>query len=555
MNGSLLLIGSGLFFLLSYVIYGRYLTKIFEVNDSAPTPAHTQTDGIDYVPTASPVLFGHHFASIAGAGPIVGPVLGAVFGWVPVALWIILGCVLIGAVHDFSSLIVSIRHEGRSIGHILEGYLSYSGRQMFLLFSTAALILVIAIFALLIAQTFITNPAVASASVMFMALALVFGLMERQKILSLGVRSAIFVPLMFAAIYAGIALPLDWVALLGISAEGSRLLWIGFLFIYIFIASVAPVWILLQPRDYLNSFLLYAMLILAAASIFVTAPAIQLPAFSGFVVAEPTKGLTNWSLFPILYVTIACGACSGFHALVSSGTTAKQLNRESHALPIGYGAMLLEGILAIIALISVAILNRGEFLQTLSAEGPVSAFSKGIASLSVHLGLPITSGQTFISLTISAFLLTTLDTATRLTRFTVQELAIPRIGSNKQKNVLQKVLSNRYLATVLVLSLAGYLTVSGDAGRIWPVFGASNQLLAALTLLGITVILIHKRKNFWVTFIPFVFMMVISGWALIELLIENIKNANWLLAGSSIFLLAMSLALAANACQKIRKAF
>ncbi len=515
-----------------------------------------QSDGIDYVPTASPVLFGHHFASIAGAGPIVGPVLGAAFGWVPVALWIIFGCIFIGAVHDFSSLIVSIRHQGHSIGHILEGYLSYSGRQLFLLFSTAALILVIAIFTLLITKTFISNPAVASSSVIFIALALIFGLMERRKILTLGMRSALFIPLLFGGICLGILLPIDWTILLGVSAEGSRLIWIGILFVYIFIASVAPVWILLQPRDYLNSFLLYAMLILAAVSIFFVSPILQLPAFSGFVVAEPTHGLINWSLFPILYVTIACGACSGFHALVSSGTTAKQLNCETHALPIGYGAMLLEGILAIIALISVAILNHTEFLNTLSAEGPVNAFSNGIASLAAHLGLPYTSGQTFVSLTISAFLLTTLDTATRLTRFSVQELAIPKIGEeNNQQNPLQKFLSDRYWATTIVLLLAGYLTISGDAEKIWPVFGASNQLLAALTLLGITVILIQKRKNFWITLLPFLIMMTIAGWALIELLLENIKNANWLLAGTATFLLCLSLALASNAYRKITKAF
>lgn len=298
------------------------------------------------------------------------------------------------------------------------------------------------------------------------------------------------------------------------------------------------------------------MLILSAVSIIFVSPSFHLPAFSGFVIPEPTEGLSSWSLFPILFVTIACGACSGFHALVSSGTTSKQLNYESHALPIGYGAMLVEGILGVIALISVAILSRTEFLHTISTVGPVNAFSKGIASLTVQLGLPYRSGEIFISLTISAFLLTTLDTATRLTRFTVQELATPKIGEeNKKKSWIQKLLSNPFSATAIVVLLAGYFALSGESGKIWPVFGASNQLLAALTLLAITLILINKRKNFWIALLPFIFMMGISGWALVELFMENMKSSNWILAGSSAFLLCMPLSLVGHAYTKIKESF
>jgi len=538
---SLILLSTAIIvFLFAFRFYGRYLTSLFQIDIHRKTPAHERRDDIDYVPTKAPVLFGHHFASIAGAGPIVGPVLGVCFGWVPVALWIILGTVLIGAVHDFAALFVSVRNEGYSIGRIIERYIGYSGRQIFLLFCFAALILVVSIFALLIAKTFVASPSVATSSIYFVFLALIFGFLVYQHHLSLLIGSLIFLPLLFGGIQIGIQYPLDLVSLFHMTTQQAKNIWLVVLFIYVFIASVVPVWMLLQPRDYLNSYLLYSMILLGFISIIFVNPTIQMPAFSGLVVEEPTKGGVQWALFPILYVTVACGACSGFHALVASGTTAKQLDREAHILPIGYGAMLVEGIVAIMALISVAILTKEEFVTILSTKGAVYAFSSGLAGLASQLGIPQKTGNTLISLTISAFMLTTLDTATRLTRFTVQGLCIPKRKSQKRVGNLVRFLNNRFVATFIVVVLSGYLAFSGDAGKIWPVFGASNQLLAALTLLLITIILIKKRANYCVTFLPFLFMFIISFWAIIKLFWVNLKPLNWPLTISTIFLFVLS---------------
>jgi carbon starvation protein len=549
-NGAFLLGGGIAFFVLGYRFYGRYLQKVFGMDPSRSTPAHRLSDGIDYVPSPLPVLFGHHFASIAGAGPIVGPVLGGCFGWVPVALWIILGCVWIGAVHDFAALCVSVREQGHSIGHVIERYVGFSARRVFLLFSFAALVLVVAIFALLVAKTFTASPATATSSILFIALAPVFGWCVHRRGAGLLKASLVFVPLLFLFVFVGIRFPCDLASMAGWSEANVQRAWIGILFVYVFFASVAPVWILLQPRDYLNSYLLYAMLLLGVAGVFVNAPPILLPAFSGFSVPEPVRGTVRWSLFPILYVTVACGACSGFHALVCSGTTSKQLDSEKHLLPVGYGAMLLEGVLALMALISIAVLTRGEFLTVLANRGPVNAFASGLAGFTEVFGLSRPAGETFAALTISAFMLTTLDTATRLARFTVQEWILPRRG-NRRHSALGRFFSNRYGATLVVVLLAGYLALSGDAGKIWPVFGASNQLLAGLTLLGVTVVLMKEKSDYRVVLIPFFFMMGMSVWALGDLLRANLDSGNLSLILATAFLIVMALMLVLQAALRI----
>ncbi len=553
MNGALLLIIGIVFFALAYVFYGRYLARLFGVDVTRPTPAHTQRDGVDYVPTRLPVLFGHHFASIAGAGPIVGPILAAYLGWGPVVLWVLFGCVFVGATHDFAALFLSIRHGGRSIGNVIEDQLGYTGRQLFLVFCWAALILVVAIFAILVAKTFVSTPAVATASLLFIAMAPVFGYLVYRKGLSVLVGSLIFVPPLFAFIWVGAKLPIDLVAM-GLSPEHAQQAWLAVLLIYVAVASVVPVWILLQPRDYLNSYLLYAMLLMGILGIFVAAPHFNLPAFTGWSATTPQGGIGH--LFPILYVTVACGACSGFHALVASGTTAKQLNSEADIKPIGYGAMLVEGLVALMAITSVAVLSKADYLAVLRSGSPVDAFAAGLAGFTARLGLGAEVGKTFFALAISAFLLTTLDTATRLARFCWQELFLPREGAAPATGApaWQRIASHAVTATLIAVFVSGYLAYSGNAAQIWPVFGASNQLLAALTLLIVTLVLVRRRANFWIALVPMAFMSTITVWALIQLLKRYYGAPGGLaLVLATAFLLVMAVILAIQSVMSLRR--
>jgi carbon starvation protein len=550
MNGAVLVLGGSVVFLAAYFIYGRYLDKLFGTNRSLQTPAHTHEDGVDFVPTPPMVLFGHHFASIAGAGPIVGPILAAYFGWGAVALWVLIGCVFIGAMHDFAALFLSVHDEGRSIGHVIERELGYVGRQIFLLFAWAALILVVAIFAVFVARAFVKTPSVATASLLFVSMAPIFGWLVYRKGLSILAGSLIFVPLLFVFVWVGLVLPLDLTAVLGVSADRAEDIWLVVLFLYVFVASTIPVWLLLQPRDYLNSYLLYAMILAGFVGIIVAQPTLEMPAFVGWRAVSPQG--SPMMLFPLLFVTVACGACSGFHSMVASGTTSKQLSCESHIRPIGYGSMLVEGVLALMALTSVAYMSREGYMETLTTQGPVSAFAGGLATFVAHVGLPVEAGRTFIALAISAFLLTTLDTATRLTRFTWQELFLPAAahgGREEDEKPAAHFLSNRFLATAIAIGGAGYLAFSGDAFEIWPVFGASNQLLAALTLLVVTLVLIRKKSNFWISLIPMVFMMLVCIWALVSLVIVNLRaeSIRWLLVVAGLFLLIMAIVLLARA--------
>lgn len=557
MSGIVLLFVGAVVFALAYVVYGRYLQRLFGVDIDRKTPAHTRTDGVDYLPTRAPVLFGHHFASIAGAGPIVGPIAAVYFGWGPVVLWILVGCVFIGAMHDFAALFVSIRDKGRSIGHVIEEHLGYAGRQLFLLFSWAALLLVVAVFGVLVAGAFVESPSVATASLLFVLMAPLFGIAVHKRGVSVLRASCVFVPLIFAAIWVGMKLPLSLESMLGLeNGEQAKLVWLGILAVYAFVASVLPVWIVLQPRDYLNSFLLYAMILLGVLGIVVAGPVLQAPAFKGWVVMK--EGAPS-HLFPILFVTVACGACSGFHALVASGTTSKQITTEKHILPVGYGSMLVEGLLAIMAVISVAYLAGGDMEETIRMKKPVVAFAVGLAHFSARLGIPQDAGEGLFMLAISAFLLTTLDTATRLGRFAWQELFLPRHGDDKEVAGLHGAVSNRFVATLLVLVGAGFLVMMKSTApdgtpipgwkTIWPVFGASNQLLAALTLLVVTVILQKKKKNFLVTLVPMIFMMVVCLWALCGLFMNNARGVkvNWALMVATIFLVVMAVVLIVQA--------
>lgn len=491
------LLAGGIFLVLAYILYGGYIARRLSLSRERTTPAHTMTDNVDYVPARMPVLLGHHFASIAGAGPIVGPVFAAAFGWLPVLVWIVIGGIFMGAVHDITALVASVRHRGKSIGEVIETYMGLRGKKLFLVFAWSALILVIAVFAIVIAQTFVEYPQAGTASVLFIVLAIAFGFFVYRKGASLGITSAVGVLLLFSCVYLGLVFPLRL----------SYGCWVALLFGYIFVASVVPVWLLLQPRDYLNSFLLYTLIILAFAGILIARPGITLPAVTSF---HTDLGY----LFPIVFVTVACGAISGFHCLVASGTTAKQLDRETDAKPIGYGGMLIESMLAIIALISAVVLTRGEYASFFAegGGGPISLFTKGIGGFMARLGIPEHVGTTFTGLSLSAFALTSLDTATRLARFAFQEFFEDRQAAR------QRILSrNRYLATAATVAVAILLAGTGEAMAIWPIFGSANQLLAALALLAVSAWLARLGKANLFVRIPMYFMFAVTISSLVTL--------------------------------------
>ena len=393
MTGVWLLVATSAVFCAAYFVYGRILEKVLGVDPARKTPAETRRDGIDYVPAAPAVLFGHHFASIAGAGPIVGPIAAAYFGWGAVVLWVVLGCVFVGAVHDMVSLYLSVRHEGRSIASVIETVLGRPGKLLFLVFCWSTLVLVCAEFTRQVAATFVSTPAVATSSLLFIALAVVFGLCVSRLGVKVLPATFLFVPVMFACVWAGTKLPLDLTApAFGFSKSGAQTVWTLVLLGYCFLASTLPVWLLLQPRDYLNSYLLYAMMALGFAGVFAAGPAVRLDAFAGFSAVNGAG--KSMPLFPFLFITIACGACSGFHSLVASGTTAKQIASERHIRPVAYGGMLLEGVLAILALLAVGSFTQPELLGKLGEKTPVALFASGIGAFCTKLGIPQETART-----------------------------------------------------------------------------------------------------------------------------------------------------------------
>lgn len=497
-----------IFFLLAFRIYGRILDKKFDVNNKNITPSHSDYDGVDRVPTKTPVLLGHHFSSIAGAGPIVGPIIaGIAFGWLPALIWIIIGSIFVGGVHDYSSLMASIRHKARSIAEIAHIYMSPVSYKLFLVFIWLALVYILIVFVDLTSAGFTTSPQVASSSIFFIFLALIFGLVVNRFKIPLGIASLIFVPLVFFGIYLGYLWPAGNIPAIDGSVAKT---WNIVILAYCFLASISPVWLLLQPRDFLSSFLLYGSLIGAFTGILIGGFALEYPAFTTW--ADIDRG----TLFPILFITIACGACSGFHSLVASGTTSKQLNKETDARPIGYGAMLIEGIVAMISLFTVVMVAKGNNILT---SNPLEIYGNGMGNFLKTIGLPHEIGMSFGILAVSTFLLTTLDTSTRLGRYIFEEFF-----NWKGKYV-------RYLSTLATLALPfvfTFMTLYDASGNqipawsaIWPVFGATNQLLAGLALLVVTVWLkkIGKKLNF--VAIPMVFMLIMTLWALFQLILQS----------------------------------
>ena len=547
MTGSLIFCICLAYFVVAYFVYGGFLKRLMAIDPKRPTPAQTMMDGIDYVPTPKIVLFGHHFASIAGPGPIVGPIMAAYFGWLPALIWILVGCVFVGAFHDFAALVISVRNKGRSISFVMEKMMGLSGRQLFLSFCLLCLVLVVAIFTLLIANLFVSTPAVATASLLFIVLAQLFALVTYKYGVSLRNASFVFVPLVFIIVYVGAVLPLDLGALFNLDTVFVRNIWIGILAIYIFGASVLPVQYLLQPRDYLNSWLLYAMLLLGFLSIIFYNPQINMEAFKGFHAVTADGQMT--ALIPALFIFIACGACSGFHALVASGTTSKQLKSEADALTVGYGAMLVEGVLGVMALVAVMAMEPASFVEL--GKNPAAAFAVGISSFSASLGMDVNYAKIFISLAISAFMMTSLDTATRLARFLLQELFMPKAKSEtadesvvKTLNPLRRLCINKYVASLLIVLVSVFMALSGEAGSLWPIFGASNQLMAALTFLVITLWLLSRGANFYIALIPMFFMMFMSLWGVVQVVQQQWGN-NTVLVIMGILLTVMSLMMVA----------
>jgi carbon starvation protein len=529
MNGIELVIIALVMFVAAYKLYGGFLSKRLEVNNNNKTPAHTMSDGVDYCPAKAPVLLGHHFASIAGAGPIVGPVIAAGFGWMPVYLWVVFGSIFIGGVHDYASIVASVRHQSKSIGFIIQSYIGISGKKLFLFFAWATLILVIAVFTIIVADTFTHIPSAGTSSLLFMVLAVLFGIAIYRLKVPLWIATVIGVILLFLSIPAGNLFPLQLDALT----------WQLILFGYIFIASTVPVWILLQPRDYLNSFFLYALIIGGLVGIFFAAPSINIPAFNSFSLDKVGY------LFPALFVTVACGAISGFHSIVGSGTTAKQLNKETDGKIVGYGGMLIEGMLAVLSLVAVSSMINKEFIDILTTKGPVPAFSLGVARFInaipiINISVPV--AQTFTALAVSAFALTSLDTATRLARFMFQEYFEDK--ESKKKSIF---VTNRYVSTAITVAFGAALTFSGQTMSIWPVFGSANQLLAALALLALTVWVANLKKGYLFVIIPMIFMFAVTLTALGMLIYTNFVATNYALSIISILLFTLAVLLGIKA--------
>ena len=532
MPASVILIVALVSLSVAYVTYGRRLARKYGLDPNRQTPAHTKRDGVDYVPARTAVLMGHHFASIAGAAPIIGPIVAAAFGWVPVLLWILIGSILMGGAHDFSALVASIRHGGKTMGEVIEEYVGTTGKRLFLAFAWSLIVLVIAVFTHAVANVFVKEPSTATSSFLFIIVAILFGMSVYRLNAPLWLSSIVGVALLVGCIALGLRFP--------IALPGNT--WKILLFVYVFFASVTPVWILLQPRDYLCSFLLYAVIIAGTVGIFAANPQIESPALTAFNV----EGVGY--LFPILFVTVACGAISGFHSLVSAGTTAKQLNKETDAKPVAYGSMLIEGLLAVMALITAVTITKGKFGELMGSGGggAIAVFSGGIGSFVAHLGIPEKAGATFAALAISAFALTTLDTATRLGRFMFQEF----FESKGKQTVLT---TNRYVGTLVTVAVAAFLTFTGTRATLWPLFGSANQLLASLTLLAVTVWLARLGKSTTFVKIPMVFMFCVTVTALCVLAYSNIVSGNITLIVMSLLLLAVALTLIYKAVHSLKQ--
>jgi len=530
MNSVTIIIGSGLLFLFGYYVYSKKIEKIVKIDPERKTPAYTQYDGVDYVPAKHwSILFGHHFASIAGAAPIIGPILAlSIWGWVPALLWVVLGSIFIGGVHDYCSLVISVKHKGTSIADIAKDTISRKAKFIFLIFLWFTLILIISVFIDICAKTFIMKPEIAIPSLGLIPIAILVGFFLYVLKINQPAVTIFGLLLLAGSMFLGRYYPIAF-------GEHALRIWGGILLIYAFFASVIPVNILLQPRDYLSSYLLFFGVLFGYAGLLFVRPDIHFPAFIGW------SGAGNLKLWPILFVTVACGSVSGFHSVVASGTTAKQINSEKHARRIGYGAMLAEGVLAVMAILVIAAVfkDKNVLAEVVNGRaGPIGAFGIGYNEITKRfLG---TFGGVFAIMILNAFILTTLDTATRIGRYLTQELF--RI-------------KNRFAATLIVVALAGWLGLSGEWNEIWPIFGSANQLIAALTLVVITTWLLSRRKAVIYTLVPMLFMLTTATAALILKITEYAKGKNMLLLIVASLLLCLASFVIFETVLAIRKIF
>lgn len=484
-----------------YFIYGRWLVRLWGVDPNARTPAYVHEDGNDYVPSSKFTVFAHQFSSITGAGPVTGPIIAAMFGWAPVMLWLMIGGIFFGAVQDFTALYASVKNEGKSIGMLIEQYIGKTGKKMFLLFSWLFTLLVTAAFADIVASTFngfkadgglaTPNAAAASISMLYIVVAIAFGYFLKKCPLAEGPKLAVAIVLMIAMLWAGIEYPLYY----------DKTTWLYVVFAYMFMAAVMPMWLLMEPRDYLSVFLLLGMIASGVIGVIFTNPSIELPAFNGFVV-------NGQPLFPILFITIACGAVSGFHSLVSSGTSSKTVSNEKDMLFIGYGSMLIESILAVVSLIVVGAAATGGVMPKGT---PFQIFAGAVGGFMGMFGLSAHVATCVITMCVSALALTTLDSVGRIGRMCFQELFTS--VKPEEMSGLQKVLTNKYFATVITLFF-GYLLCLGGYMNVWPLFGAANQLCAALVFISLSVFLKVTGRQGWMLYVPMGFMFAATMSAL-----------------------------------------
>ena len=508
-----------------YLFYGRYLEKKWGIDPNAKTPAYELEDGVDYVPADTNIVFGHQFASIAGAGPINGPIQAAIFGWLPVLLWILIGGVFFGAVQDFASMYASVKNKGRTIGYIIEEYIGKLGKKLFLLFCWLFCILVVAAFADVVAGTFngfvaddagtiskvAANGAVATTSMLFIVEAVALGCILKYAKLNKWVNTAIAIVMLVAAVALGLYFPMYL----------TRETWHILIFIYILIASVAPVTMLLQPRDYLNSYLLIFMIAAAVVGVFVANPSCNLKAFTSF-------NVDGSYMFPILFVTVACGAVSGFHSLVSSGTSSKAITNEKDMPKVGFGAMLLESLLAVLALCVAGAAASAD--GTPATGTPFAIFSSGVAGFLEMFGIPVYAAQCFMTMCVSALALTSLDSVARIGRMSFQELF--SVDDMEHAEGWRKLLCNKYFATVITL-VCGYILTQIGYSNIWPLFGSANQLLSALVLITLCVFLRVTGRENRTLLVPLVVMLCVTFTALVERCIALVKAYN---AGTAVFM-------------------
>ena len=512
-----------------YLLYGRWLAKKWGLDPKAKTPAYTHEDGEDYVPSSKFTVFAHQFSSIAGAGPVTGAIQAAAFGWLPVLLWILIGGIFFGAVTDFGALYASVKNEGKSMGLLIEKYIGKTGRKLFLLFCWLFTLIVIAAFADMVAGTFnaytVTeegttvlaelanvNGAAGSISLFFMGFAVVFGLL--QKKFNLDGWKEVVLGLLFT--FASLALGMNMPLIAGKST------WLYVTFAYIFLASVLPMWLMKQPRDYMTTFMFVGMILGAVAGLLVAHPNMNLPVYTGF----QNEKLGN--LFPILFVTVACGAVSGFHSLVSSGTSSKTIENEKDMVKVGYGAMVLESLLAVLALCVAGAAASAD--GTAAVGTPFQIFSNGVAGFLEMFGLPVYIAQCFMTMCVSALALTSLDAVARIGRMSFQELF--SVDDMEHAEGWRKLLCNKYFSTVVTL-LIGYILTQIGYANIWPLFGSANQLLSALVLITLCVFLKVTGRENRTLFPPLIVMLCVTFTALVQRAIAMVKAFS---AGTGVFM-------------------